>query len=210
MHHLNLTKKGIFLKIILQKLLELSENYTISLDNLFITGDFNYSIIRPTVTKNKDPFFANEKLEQALLFQEETFNTMMKCYRSEKLFQKALQKNTVIFEIPTKDFHDIIEKQCGQLYGINNLQNNNHIKPNTIIITCVFDKDKYMHTALTKGITHTNINYKGTLNIYSKEELPSFVTLKNITLFLAINNVFWRICKILMMLQPLLVGIKKQ
>ncbi|CAO3640686.1 unnamed protein product [Cunninghamella blakesleeana] len=74
---------------------------------------------------------------------------MLKCYRAEKIFQKALQKNTVIFEVRTKDFQDIldvyktIEKQCGHLYGF----------------------------------IHNDITYKGTLNVYSKDEMPNLTRL---------------------------------
>ena len=116
---------------------------------------------------DKESFFGQAHTETTTVFKEAGLDEQMQAYRAERIMQRALDPRTVLLEMPTRPFKDLldmymfIQGKLGNLAGVTPVQEDFR-RRDTTLLNVVFKDPEATRAALEKGIEVDGLTIKAT------------------------------------------------
>lgn len=141
------------------------------------TGQRSWSLVLRSGMENKripaalpknDEFGNREKLDYKTIWEEPDIADKIIARKAAAILQCATYTEAVYFEFRKQDFdhytdaYRLIEKELGRLKGVRRVTRYSHQTTTTLMVEVQFMYPADRKTAITKGLTFNNIQYRGT------------------------------------------------
>ena len=119
---------------------------------------------------DRESYFGQARTETTTLYKQEGLDDQMQTYRAERIMQRALDPRSVLLELPTRSFKDLIDMysyiqgKLGNIVGVTPVQEDFR-RRETALLNVVFRDTEATQAALQKGIEVDGITIKATAGI---------------------------------------------
>lgn len=130
----------------------------------------------PTPMMQKDIMGDRIDLQPVVIYEDVHLKDHLRIFKSEQIIQQTLEDNSVIFEIPKKEFatfsemYRVIEKQIGKIDGVIALNKFGTNLRGNIFIEVTFMDNDHNSKAIQEGIIFKEVNYKASPSKLTKSD----------------------------------------